>query len=72
MKKLGRPKLPEGIAKDIVFPVRLSQFEREATEAAARVAGSRPSEWAREALLQAARDETSVEPAGVEPAGRGV
>lgn len=51
--KMGRPKLPKGEAKK-VFPIRLSDSERRAVEDAAKRAGLRPSEWARNVMLGAA------------------
>lgn len=50
--KMGRPKLPKGEARK-VFPIRLSDPERLAVEDAAKKAGLRPSEWARNVLLSA-------------------
>jgi hypothetical protein len=56
MPRMGRPPLPEGAAKGVVFTLRLSETEREAVEAAAQRAGMPARKWARLALLDASRD----------------
>ncbi|MBI2516927.1 MAG: hypothetical protein HYV95_08425 [Opitutae bacterium] len=52
--KMGRPKLPKGEAKG-VFSLRLSSEEREAIDAAAKRAEKKPTEWARNAIITAAK-----------------
>jgi uncharacterized protein (DUF1778 family) len=47
---IGRPKLPRGKVKE-VFTLRLAPEERKAIEKAAKVAGLRATEWARNAML---------------------
>ena len=51
-KKIGRPKLPRGEAKDL-FSLRLSKDERHRIEHAAKKAGVKVTTWARETLLAA-------------------
>ena len=50
----GRPRLPKGEAR-AVFALRLTPAERESIDAAAAQEGLRVTEWARRALLAAAR-----------------
>lgn len=50
--KLGRPKLPKGETKE-VFSLRLTSQERESIEQAASKAGQKPTEWARNVMLNA-------------------
>ena len=52
--KRGRPKLPKNQTR-VAFPIRLSPDERKAVEAAARRAGKKSSEWARNQLLDGAK-----------------
>jgi len=52
-KKIGRPKLPKGEAKEL-FSLRLSKEDRKTIERAAKKAGSKVTKWARETLLSAA------------------
>jgi uncharacterized protein (DUF1778 family) len=54
--KVGRPPLPKGEARDVVFTLRLSESERDAIAAAAKEAGKPPTQWARELLLERARE----------------
>lgn len=54
MPKAGRPKLPPNQTRT-VFPIRISKDERKLVDAAAKKAGERPSEWARNQLLTAAK-----------------
>lgn len=56
-KKMGRPKLPKGDARK-VFPLRLSDNERKAYEAAARAAGQALPDWMRTTLTVAAAKES--------------
>jgi predicted HicB family RNase H-like nuclease len=51
----GRPAFAEGTARTGVFAIRLSDEDRAAIEAAAERAGKPVTQWAREALLVAAR-----------------
>lgn len=51
----GRPPMPEGAAKATMFAIRLTPAERAAIDAAAERAGKGVSQWAREALIAAAR-----------------
>ena len=56
--KIGRPALPRGEARDVVFTLRLSEAERDAIAAAAKQAGKPPTQWACELLLETARPGT--------------
>jgi hypothetical protein len=49
-KKVGRPKLPKGVAKANIVPVRFSQSELKEIEAAAKGKGQTVSEWIRDAI----------------------
>jgi hypothetical protein len=49
----GRPALPKGERKAVIFSVRMSPEEREQIEAAARGQGLKAAAWARMALLDA-------------------
>jgi predicted HicB family RNase H-like nuclease len=51
---MGRPPLPNGEAKGVVFQVRLTERERDELSAAAKRAGRPLTQWARETLLTAA------------------
>lgn len=51
-RKRGRPKLPKHKARK-VFPLRVSDEERANMERAAKRAGKKLSEWARDRLLSA-------------------
>ena len=53
--KMGRPALPKGEARDVVFTLRLSVAERDAIASAARRDGKATTLWAREALMERAR-----------------
>lgn len=52
---MGRPPLPEGEARDVVFTLRLNGAERDAIAAAANRDGKPPTLWARETLLASAK-----------------
>jgi predicted HicB family RNase H-like nuclease len=52
---MGRPPLPKGEAKDVVFTLRLAENERDDLVAAAKRAGKPVTQWARVALLEASR-----------------
>jgi hypothetical protein len=51
--KMGRPPLPNGKAKDVVFTLRLTEAERDDLVAAAKHAGKPVTRWARDTLLSA-------------------
>ena len=51
----GRPPFAEGTARTVVFTMKLSEEERTAFDAAAAHAGKPVTQWAREALVIAAR-----------------
>lgn len=53
----GRPKTPRKIAKSALLSVRFSESERKALDAAASGRGLKLSEWAREALINAANQD---------------
>jgi hypothetical protein len=53
--KAGRPFVPKKLAKASLLSVRFSESERLAIAAAAQRDGLKLSEWARRALLAAAR-----------------
>ena len=46
-KKVGRPKLPKGEAKDKIVPIRFTNDVLKAVEAAARSNNQTVSEWIR-------------------------
>lgn len=50
----GRPKLPEGEAKDRMLVCRVRQSEEDAVRAAAAAEGKSVSEWMRETLVSTA------------------
>ncbi len=52
---MGRPPLPDGEAREVVFTLRLSDAEREEIVEAARRSGQPATKWARETLLSRAR-----------------
>lgn len=52
--KLGRPKLPKGTAKGIVFAVKIAKIEADRIQTAIERSGMEKAEWARNALLSAA------------------
>lgn len=52
--RMGRPPLPEGEARGVVFTVRLSEAERATIVAAAQRDGQPATKWARAVLLSAA------------------
>ncbi len=49
-RKPGRPKLPRGIAKGHIVPVRFSYGDLKAVEAAAKANNQTVSEWIRSTL----------------------
>ncbi len=54
-KRIGRPPLPKGGAKEIVVQVRLQAREKEALESAARRDDLTVSAWVRRAVQTALR-----------------
>ena len=53
----GRPSLPVGTARTVVFSIKLSREERAAISEAAERDGKPVTQWAREALIHCARDQ---------------
>lgn len=53
--KMGRPTLPAGEAREVVFTLRLSDAEKDEIAEAARRAGQPTTKWARDILLSRAR-----------------
>jgi hypothetical protein len=51
---MGRPKLPKGTAKGVLFAVRVANNEAEKIQRAIRKSGLPKPDWARNALIQAA------------------
>lgn len=49
-RKPGRPKLPKGEAKGHIVPVRFSNGDLKAVEAAAKASGQTVSDWIRSTL----------------------
>jgi hypothetical protein len=49
-RKAGRPKLPKGVAKGKIVPVRFSQSELKEIESAAKAKNQTISEWVRSAV----------------------
>jgi hypothetical protein len=58
-KKMGRPKLPRGTAKGVLFAVKIAANEAEKIQTAIKRSGLKKPEWARNALLSAATPLTS-------------
>jgi predicted HicB family RNase H-like nuclease len=54
-KRMGRPPLEPGEAKDQVFQIRLTTAERESYEAAAKRAKVSLAKWIRDRLNRAAK-----------------
>jgi hypothetical protein len=61
--KRGRPPLPEGLSKDSRLVLRITANEDAAIERAAIRAGKKKSDWAREALMDAATGKPQKRPA---------
>jgi len=55
IKKMGRPMLPKGEAKDFQIGVRFNQDEAKKIKTAIAKAGMTNADWARSALINAAR-----------------
>jgi hypothetical protein len=53
-KKRGRPFLPKGTAKGVLFAVRIAANEAKKINEAVKKSGMRKPEWARNVLIQAA------------------
>ena len=49
-KKVGRPTLPKGNARDVMLRVRITPKELKALESAANATGQTVSEWIRKTL----------------------
>lgn len=52
--KMGRPKLPKGEAKGVLFAVRVAKPDADSINAAIRRSGLSKPDWQRHALLAAA------------------
>jgi predicted HicB family RNase H-like nuclease len=57
--KLGRPPLPKGELREKITPIRLQENERAIFERAAQKAGLSLSEWIRQSLRVATKQEPS-------------
>jgi hypothetical protein len=53
-KKMGRPPLPKGTAKGVLFAVKIAANEADKIQSAIKRSGLKKPEWARNALLSAA------------------
>jgi hypothetical protein len=53
--KMGRPKLPKGTANTVLFAVKIAANEAEKIQAAISRSGLTKPEWARNALISAAK-----------------
>jgi hypothetical protein len=53
--KMGRPKLPKGTANSILFAVKIAANEADRIQRAIDKSGLNKPDWARNALLQAAK-----------------
>ena len=51
---MGRPAMPKGTAKGVLFAVRVAEIEAEKIQAAIRKSGMSKPDWGRHALIQAA------------------
>jgi hypothetical protein len=54
--KMGRPKLPKGQAKGVLFAVRIASQEAEKIDEAIKKSGLSKPVWARNALVNAAQN----------------
>lgn len=52
--KMGRPKLPKGEAKGVLFAVKMKKTEADQINLAVKRSGKTKPEWARAVLLEAA------------------
>jgi predicted HicB family RNase H-like nuclease len=53
-KRVGRPTLPKGNAKDVMLRVRVTPYDLKAMKAMAKAKGQSVSEWTRGTLRTAA------------------
>jgi hypothetical protein len=53
--KMGRPKLPKGTANSVLFAVRIAATEADKINEAVKKSGLARPEWARNALINAAK-----------------
>ena len=53
--RMGRPKLPKGTAKGVLFAVRVGANEADKIQNAIRKSGLTKPDWARNALISAAQ-----------------
>ena len=53
--KMGRPKLPKGTANSVLFAVKIAANEADKIHQAIKKSGLKKPEWARNALISAAR-----------------
>ena len=53
--KMGRPKLPKGTANTVLFAVKIPAVEADKINQAVKKSGMAKPEWARKALIDAAR-----------------
>lgn len=58
-KKMGRPKMPRGTAKRILFAFKIAKVESDQICEAIKRSGLEKAEWARRALLSAANSESA-------------
>jgi hypothetical protein len=54
--KMGRPKMPKGTANSVLFAVRIAANEADAIRSAIKKSGLKKPEWARNALISAAKN----------------
>jgi Mobilization protein NikA len=52
--RTGRPKLPDGTARNLMVRARVSPDELDRIESAAKAAGEKTSDWVRNTLLKSA------------------
>jgi hypothetical protein len=52
--KMGRPKMPKGTAKAVLFAVRIAANEADKIQHAIKKSGLTKPDWARNALIHAA------------------
>jgi hypothetical protein len=53
---MGRPNLPKGAAKGVLFAVRVAAGEADKIQHAIKKSGLKKPDWARNALINAARN----------------
>jgi hypothetical protein len=54
-KKMGRPKMAKGEAREVFISTRLSAAENEEIKKAVKISGFPKTEWVRNSLLESAR-----------------